>query len=155
MTLYGWSNSGRYFVTVLCWKLFPIFIKGDIWIVLNLSENVDIDMSSYWKKEYIFHHLLSYYSQTCWNDYLCKMTTCLRRPVLSPLKQIPIQLLLYKMIICLTWPATTFFVSQMKKALSKMTTTKFYPAKKWETIIWKQCIKNKCFSDYIYSIATL
>ena len=47
------------------------------------------------------------------------MTSCLRRPVLSLPKQIPIQSLLYKMTTCLTWPVTTFFVSQMKKKLFK------------------------------------
>ena len=83
------------------------------------------------------------------------MTTCLRQPLLSPPQQIPIQSLLYKMTTCLTQPVITFFVSQMKKNLSKMTTTKLYPAKNRETIIWKQCVKNKFLPDYIYSIATL
>ena len=32
-------------------------------------------------------------------------------------------------------PATTFFVSQVKKNLSKTTATKLYPAKKWEIIM--------------------
>ena len=51
-------------------------------------------------------------------------------------------------------PTTTFFVSQMKKNLSKTSTTKLYPAKKWDT---KKATmdKNKRLSDYIYSIATL
>ena len=43
----------------------------------------------------------------------------------------------------------------MEKNLSKTNSTKLYPAKKWETNISQQCIKNKCLSDYIYSIATL
>ena len=47
------------------------------------------------------------------------MTTCLSQPMLSPPKQIPIQLLLYKMITCLARQATTFFVSQMKKTCLK------------------------------------
>ena len=55
------------------------------------------------------------YSQTCSNDHLYKTTTRLRRSVLSPPKQIPINSLLYKTTTCLTRPATTFFVSQMKK----------------------------------------
>ena len=55
------------------------------------------------------------YSQTCSNDHLYKTTIRLRRPVLSPSKQIPIQSLLYKTTTCLKRPATTFFVSQMKK----------------------------------------
>ena len=55
------------------------------------------------------------YSQTCSNDHLYKMTTDLRQPMLSLPKQIPIQSLLQKMTTCLTQPATTFFLSQMKK----------------------------------------
>ena len=58
--------------------------------------------------------------------------THLRRPMLSPPQRIPVQLLLYKTTIR---PATTFFVSQMKKSLSKTTTKKLVPAKKWETNI--------------------
>ena len=81
------------------------------------------------------------YSQTCSNDHLYKTTTRLRRPILGPPEQIPIQSLLYKTTTCLTRPATTFFVSQMKKNLSKTTTTKLYPAKKQETNIGQQGIK--------------
>ena len=58
-------------------------------------------------------------------------TTSIRQPVLSPPKQIPIQSLLYKTTTCLTRPATTYFVPQMKKNLSKTATAKFYPAEKW------------------------
>ena len=97
----------------------------------------------------------SKYNQTCSNNPLYKTATCLRRLTLSPPKQIPIQSLLSKMTTCLTWPATTFFVSQMKKNLSKTITTKFYPEKKWETNIKQQCIKITCLCDFIYSIATL
>ena len=92
------------------------------------------------------------YSQTCSNDHLYKTTTRLRRPMLSSPKQIPIQLLLYKTTTCLTRPATSFLVSQMKKNLSKTTAIKFDPAKKWETNIRQQCIKNKRLSHYIYSM---
>ena len=95
------------------------------------------------------------YSQTCSNNHLYKTTTRLRQPMLSSPKQIPIQSLLYKRTTCLTQPATTFFVSQMKKTLPKTTTTKPYPVKKWETNIWQQCIKNIFLSDYIYSSANL
>ena len=76
------------------------------------------------------------------------MTTRLRRPVLSLPKQIPMQSLLYKMTTCLTRPATTFFVLQIKKNLSKTTTKKLYPAKKWETNLRQQCMKNKRLPDY-------
>ena len=76
------------------------------------------------------------YSQTCLNDHLHKTTTRLRQPVQSPPKQIPIQSLLYKTTNCLMRPTSDhFFVSQVKKNLSKTTATKLYPAKKWETII--------------------
>ena len=67
---------------------------------------------------------LKVYSQTCSNDHLHKTTTRLRRPMLSPPKRVPIQSLLCKTTTCLKRPATTF-VSQMKKDLSKTTTTKF------------------------------
>ena len=55
------------------------------------------------------------YSQTCSNDHICKTATHLRRPMLSLPKPIPIQLLLYKTTTCLTQPATTCFVPQIKK----------------------------------------
>ena len=53
------------------------------------------------------------------------------------------------------WPVTTLFVAQMKKNLSKTTTTKLFPAKKWETNIRQQYKKTKHLSDYNYSIATV
>ena len=74
--------------------------------------------------------------------------------MLSLPKQIPIQPLLYKTTTCLKRPATTF-VSQMEKTLSKTTPKKLYPAKKWKTNIMQHYTKNKRFSDYIDSIATL
>ena len=80
-------------------------------------------------------------------------TTSIRQTVLSLPKQIPIQPLLYKTTTCLTQPATPFFVSQIQKNLSKTTTSKLYPAKKWETNIRQECIKTNN-SDYIYSSAT-
>ena len=76
------------------------------------------------------------------NDHCYKMTTHLRQPVLGLPEQIPIQSLLFKTTTCLTRPATTFFVSQMEKNLSKTTTTKLYPASKWETNIRQHCIKT-------------
>ena len=66
--------------------------------------------------------ILSFYSQTCSNDNLYMTTTCLRQPMLSLPKQIPIQSLLHKTTTCLTQPPTTFLVSKMKKDLSKTTT---------------------------------
>ena len=79
-----------------------------------------------------------------------KTTTCLRRPILSPSKPIPIQSLLYKTTTCLTQPATTF-VSQMKKRTClKQPLQNFILQRKW-----KQCIKNNCLSNYNYSTVTL
>ena len=75
--------------------------------------------------------------------------------MLSPPKQIHVQSLLYKKTACLMRTATTFFDFQMKKSLSKTTTTKLYPAKECEKQHMKLCIKNICLSDYVYSIATL
>ena len=98
--------------------------------------------------------MLSEYSQACSNDHLYKTTTRIRRTMLSTPKQTAIQSLLYRATSCLTRPSTTIFVSQMKKNLSKTTTTKFYPGKKWETNIREQCIKNKRLWLY-YSSATL
>ena len=59
------------------------------------------------------------YSRTSLNNHPHKTTTRLRRPVLSPPKEIPIQWLLYKTTNYLTRPATTFFVSQVKKTCLK------------------------------------
>ena len=73
-----------------------------------------------------------------------------RWTMLSLLKAIPIQLLLYKMTTCLMWLSTTFLLTQMKKTCLKQPLQNFI---QWRN--GKQCIKNKCLSDYIYSIATL
>ena len=46
--------------------------------------------------------------------------TCPRQPTLGPPNRpIPIQLFLYKTATCLTQPANTFFVLQMKKTCLK------------------------------------
>ena len=79
-----------------------------------------------------FHSFV--YCETCLNNHLHKTTTCLRWPVLSPPKQTPIQSLLYKMNTCLTCQQTLFLSPKWKKNMSKTTTTKLYPAKKWEMI---------------------
>ena len=78
-------------------------------------------------KLHYFSNILCY-NQTCSNDHSYKTTTGLKRPMLNPPWQIPIQSLLYKSTTCLTGPATKFLVSQMKKKLYKTTTTKLYPA---------------------------
>ena len=69
--------------------------------------------------------------------------------MLSLPKQIPVQSLLSNAT------SNHFFDSQMKKNLSKTITTKLYPAKECEKKHKEECIKNKRFSDYIYSIANL
>ena len=93
--------------------------------------------------------LFSINSQTCLYDHLYKMTTRLRRPMLSPPKPVFIQLLLYKMTTRLTWLATTIFVPQRKKNLSKTTTAKLNPVTELEAM-------NKKYLSYcIYFIATL
>ena len=72
--------------------------------------------------------------------------------MLSLPKQIPIQLLLCKATNCLTWPATTIFVSQMKKACLKQQ-LKTSSTEEMQNKHKEQCIK-KYLSDYNYSIAT-
>ena len=91
------------------------------------------------------------YTQTCSNDHLHKVTTCLRRPMLSPAKPIPIQLLLYKTTLCLKRPGTTFFVPQMKKKLSKTATANLYSAKKWEAV-HKKLTSLQLYLLYCYFI---
>ena len=65
------------------------------------------------------HQIKNYYTQTCSNNHLYKMTTCLRQPMLSPPKPIPIQSLMNKATTCLAQPVTTYFVFQMKKTCLK------------------------------------
>ena len=92
--------------------------------------------------------------QTCSNNHLYKTITPLRRPMLNLPRQILIQSLLCKMTTCLMQPASTLFVSQMKKNLPKTTTTKLKPAKKWETNIRQQC-KKKNVSLIIVTLSLL
>ena len=75
--------------------------------------------------------LVSYYSQTCSNHHIYKTTNCLRPPMLSAPKPIPIQSLLYKTTTCLMRPGTTFFCPPSEKSLSKTATAKFYSPQKW------------------------
>ena len=62
---------------------------------------------------------LKYYCQTCLNDHPCKTTTRLRRPMLSPPKQIAVQSLLYKTTTCLTQTPTIFLTRKWKKTRLK------------------------------------
>ena len=77
-------------------------------------------------------------------------TTYIRRPMLSPPERIPIQTLLYKTTTCLTRPATTFLVLQMKKKTCLKQPQENFSRRR----NGKQCMKNKCLSDFIYSVAT-
>ena len=99
-----------------------------------------------------FNKFVIYYFQY---DYLYKTISCLEHLTLSLPKQILIYLLLHKTTTYPTWPDTTSLVSYVKKNLSKTTTTKLYPGKKWETNIRQQGIIKISLSNYVYSIATL
>ena len=102
----------------------------------KIKDNLRISFDTVHQWLFIFIYMVNgflLYSQTCSNDHLYKTTTRLRWPMLSPPKQILIQLLLYKTTTCLTQPATTFLSPKWKKTLSKTTTKKLYLAKKWET----------------------
>ena len=117
-----------------CWWLFLLllltFYQKIVIVRLYLGSQRAF---SFYKKFQIFlkkWFMVWMVQPNCSNDHLYKTTNCLRRPMLSPPKQILMQLLLYKTTSCLKRPATTFFVSQMKKNLSETTTTKHYPAKK-------------------------
>ena len=103
------------------------------------------------------------YSQTCSNNHPYKTTTCLRQPTLSPPKQIPIKFSHFKEAVYFLpfrstlEPPSGFehgtdglgiqhfkhqaIAPNEKKKLSKTTTLKFYPTKKWETNIRQQCMK--------------
>ena len=59
------------------------------------------------------------------------------------------------MTTSLTRPATTFFVSQMKKNLSKTTTTRLLPSEEMGKKHKATMHKNKHFSVYIYFIDTV
>ena len=73
--------------------------------------------------------------------------------MLSPLKQIPIQLLLYKRTTFLRRPATTFFLSLKWKKTCLKNPYKTLPNKWMANIHQAKIHKNKFLSDYIYSIA--
>ena len=100
---------------------------------------------------YTFEHLnsinLMHYSQVCSNCHLCKITNAESTQAnCCPTVTVQDDHLS---------TATTFFDSQMKKNLSKTTTTKLYPVKEFEKKKKEQCVKNKRLSDYIYPNANL
>ena len=85
---------------------------AELWEIIHLKIWTNFSI----RQTKLFWIKLKHYSQTCSNDHLCKTTSRLRRPILSPPKQILVQSLLYKTTTCLTRPATTFFVSKIKIA---------------------------------------
>ena len=79
------------------------------------------------------------------------MTTGQRQPVLSPLKQIPIQSLMCKT----TATSDHFFLSPNYKEACLKQPLKALCGEEMRNKHKEQCIKNKCLSDYIYTIAAL
>ena len=74
--------------------------------------------------------------------------------MLSPTKQILIQLLLFMTNTCLTQPGATFLSPKWKNACLKQP-PKTSSSKEMQNKHKAQCIENKRLSDYIYSTATL
>ena len=70
-----------------------------------------------------FH--ISLKSQTGMNSFRLSCERTVRQAMLSLPKQIPVQLLLYKMATCLTQPATIFLSPKWKKAYLKQPLTNF------------------------------
>ena len=118
------------------WK----FIHLKVWTHFSIRQ-----MKLFW---------INFCTQTCSNDHLCKTTTCLRQLILSPPKQMSVQSLRCKTTTCLTEPATTFLFPKWKKAFLKQP-LKALSSGETENKHQEQCIKNKRFSDYIYSFAAL
>ena len=99
----------------------------------------------FWSCGDTFEHLnsinLNHYIQACSNNRLCQTTNAESVQANSH----PI----------VNANSNHFFDSQMKNSMSQTTTTKLYPPKQRKKKHKKQCIKNKRFSDYIYSNANL
>ena len=99
----------------------------------------------FWSCDVTFEHLnsinLNHYIQACSNNRLCQTTNAESVQANSH----PI----------VNATSNHFFDSQMKNSISQTTTTKLYPPKQRKKKHEKQCIKNKRFSDYIYSNANL
>ena len=110
-TIYITWSKGWWWLFLL---LLSIFYQKIIIVRLYLGWQRTLVFISNFKYFWQNDSWFEWYSQTSSNDHLCKTTTRLRRPMLSPPKQIPIQLLLYKTTTCLTRPATTFFESEIK-----------------------------------------
>ena len=104
--------------------------KGKFWMVnlcnggskdfLELRENKHLKIWTHFsiKQTKLFWMKLKHYSQACSYDHLCRMTTFLRRPILSLPKQTPVQSWLYQTSTCLTRPTTTF-LSPIKPRLKQ------------------------------------
>ena len=83
--------------------------------------------------------LKSYYSQTCSNCHLYKVTNTESAQANSD------TIVTVQDIHLSNVTSNHFFCLPNKKNLSKTTTTKLYPAKKWETNIRQQGIKINFF----------
>ena len=90
-------------------QLVELVSSGELKATKQKIISYKVTATFFWRKKKMI------YSQTCSNDHLYKTTTRLRRPMLSPPKQILIRSLLYKTTTCLTRPATTFLSPESKK----------------------------------------
>ena len=109
----NYEKSAECNSTFLSDKFFSILAKCWLWEIIHLEIWTHFSI----RQTKLFWINLKHYSQSCSNDHLCKTTTHLRRPMLSPPKPFPVQSLLYKTTTCLTWPATTFLSLKWKKAV--------------------------------------
>ena len=108
------SNFSRYY-TKYTIKIKPPRMSVD----LSHCENLLLKKHKERNQFYYFSNIL-YCSEACSNNHFYKTITRLKRPMLSPRKQIFIQPLFYKKTTCLTWPVTTFLVSKWKKTYIKL-----------------------------------
>ena len=107
------KNKSKFRMVNLCNGETKDFVE--LWEIIHLKIWTHFSI----RQTKLFWINLKHYSQSCSNDHLCKTTTRLRRPMLNPPKQIPVQSLLYKTTTCLTRPGTTFFCLPNKKSRLK------------------------------------
>ena len=107
------KNKSKFWMVNLCNGGTKDFVE--LWEIIHLKIWTHFSI----RQTKLFWINLKHYSQSCSSDHLCKMTTHLRRPMLSPPKPFPVQSLLYKTTTCLTSPATTFLSLKWKKSCLK------------------------------------
>ena len=107
------KNKSKFWMVNLCNGGTKDFVE--LWEIIHLKIWTHFSI----RQTELFWINLKHYSQSCSNDHLCKTTTYLRQPMLSPPKPFPVQSLLYKTTTCLTWPATTFLSLKWKKSCLK------------------------------------